>query len=77
MCSTKRFQDSHETLRLKTDEMRSKMTALQEVVDGVREAQEVVRNLQHNAATFARNGKLRVKSVGKMSVRVAETQGKL
>ena len=53
------------------------MTTLQEVVDGVREAQEVVRNLQHNATTFARNGKLRVKSVGKMSVRVAETQGKL
>ena len=27
--------------------------------------------------TFARNGKLCVKSVGKMRVRVAETQGKL
>ena len=26
------------------------MTSLQAVVDGVREAQEVVRNLQHNAA---------------------------
>ena len=46
----KRIQDSLDTLRIKTDEMRSTMTKLQDVVDGVPEAQEVVRNLQHNAA---------------------------
>ena len=46
----KRIQDSLDTLRLKTDEMRSTMTKLQDVVDAVRETQEVVRNLQHNAA---------------------------
>jgi len=34
------------------------MTSLQEVVDGVREAQEVVRNLQHNAADLHKKFKV-------------------
>ena len=53
------------------------MTSLQEVVDGVREAQEVVRNLQHNAGDLHKNLKVALEKRGKMRVRVAETQGKL
>ena len=53
------------TLRLKTDEIRSKMTSLQEVVHGVREAQEVVRKLQHNASDLHKKLKAALEKRGK------------
>ena len=65
VCSVKRIQDSLDTLRLKTDEMRSTITKFQDVVDGVREAQEVVRNLQRNAADVHKELKVALKKRGK------------
>ena len=54
-----------------TDEVRSKMTKLQDLVDVVCGTSSTMH------PTFTRNGKLPLKNVGKMRARVAETQGKL
>jgi len=71
-----RLEDSPDTLRLKTGEMRSKMTKLQDVVTVFAKLRKLCGISSTMQPTFARNGKLRMKSVGKVRVRVAETQGK-